>query len=80
MVAELQQVDGKATSQIGLGSLIKTNRGTFYLAASLGKVELDGADYFVVSTKAPIANQFLGKKAGDYANMNGMVYDILAVE
>lgn len=80
MVAELQQVDTKPTTKIALGSLVKTKKGTFYLAASLGKVELDATDYFVVSVKAPIAKQFLGKQAGESANMNGMVYDILAVE
>jgi transcription elongation GreA/GreB family factor len=80
MVAELQQVGVKPTTKIGLGSLVKTKKGTFYLAASLGKVELDGTHFFVVSVKAPIAKQFLGQQAGESANMNGMVYDILAVE
>jgi transcription elongation GreA/GreB family factor len=81
VLAELQQIDSELSNEkVGLGSLVKTNKGTFYLAASLGKVELDGVDYFVVSAKAPIAKQFLGKQAGETANMNGMVYDILAVE
>ena len=80
MVAELQVVGPDSNSTIGLGSLVKTNRGIFYLAASLGKVQLEETDYFVVSVKAPIAKQFLGKEAGDSANMNGMVYDLLAVE
>lgn len=80
MVAELQVVDSNLKTEVGLGSLVRTNKGTFFLAASLGKVELDGTDYFVVSAKAPIAKQFLGKQAGETGNMNGMVYDILAVE
>lgn len=80
MVAELQVVDSSLKTEVELGSLVRTNKGTFFLAASLGKVELDGTDYFVVSAKAPIAKQFLGKQAGETGNMNGMVYDILAVE
>ncbi len=80
MVAELQVVKPDSKTKVGLGALVNTNKGTFFLAASLGKVELDGTDYFVVSAKAPIAKQFLGKEAGDSANMNGTVYDILAVE
>ena len=81
ILAEFQQIDSELKNEkVGLGSLVKTNKGTFYLAASIGKVEFNEADYFVVSAKAPIAKQFLGKHAGETANMNGMVYDILAVE
>jgi len=81
MLVELQQINPEAKhDKIALGSLVKTSRGTFYFASGLGKVELDNNHYFVISTKAPIAQQFLGKQAGDFANMNGTVYDILAVE
>ena len=81
IAAELERIDASIThTQIGLGSMVKTDKTTFLLAAGLGKVDFEGASYFVVSTKAPIAMQFLGKSAGDKANMNGTVYDILAVE
>ena len=81
VVAELERIDGSVSqTKIGLGSLIKTNKGAFFLAAGLGKIELNGQTYFVVSTKAPIAAQFLGRSVGDKANMNGMMYDIQSVE
>lgn len=81
IVAELQQIDSQLKNEkIGLGSLVKTNKATFFLAASIGKVQFDGVECFVVSAKAPLAKQLLGKQTGETANMNGMVYDILAVE
>lgn len=81
VVAELTRIDGTAIhAQVGLGSLVKTDKTTFLLAAGLGKVDFDGGTYFIVSTKAPIAAQFLGKVVGDKVGMNGTMYDILFVE
>jgi transcription elongation GreA/GreB family factor len=81
IVAELARIDATTIhTQIGLGTLVKTDKATFLLAAGLGKVDFEGITYFVVSTKAPIAAQFLGKSAGEQVNMNGTVYDIQSVE
>lgn len=80
IVAELERIDvSKVHSHIGLGSLVKTDKAAFLLAAGLGKVAFEGATYFVVSTKAPIVAQFLGKSAGDKVKMNGTMYDIQSV-
>ena len=81
LVEELTRLDlSQPHSRIGLGSLIKTNKGTFFLATGLGKVEWNGTPYFVVSTKAPIAAQFIGRSSGDKVTMNGTEYDIRSVE
>ncbi len=81
IVAELERIDAEVVhTQIGLGSLVKTDKTTFLLAAGLGKVDFEGTSYFVVSTKAPIAAQFLGKTAGEKVSMNGTMYAILSVE
>ena len=81
VVADLERIDASAAhTQIGLGTLVKTDKAMFLLAAGIGKVEFEGATYFVVSTKAPIAAQFLRKSVGDKVNMNGTVYDIQSVQ
>lgn len=81
VLAELTRVDPRVLhAKIGLGSLFKTNKGVFFLAAGLGRVEFEGISYFVLSTKAPIAIKFIGKEVGDKVEMNGMMYDILSVE
>lgn len=79
--AELERIDSTLKhTKAGLGSLIATNKGLFFIAAGLGKVQFDGTSYFVVSAMAPIAAQFIGKCAGEKVKMNEVVYEILGVE
>ena len=54
-----------------LGSLIKTDSATYYLAIPMGKVELDGEEYLVVSPVSPIGQVLLSKKKGDIFIFNG---------
>jgi len=78
---ELARIDPTVIhSQAGLGSLVKTDKAIFLLATGLGKLVFEGITCFVVSTKAPIAAQFLGKRVGEKVNMNGTLYDILSIE
>ncbi|MFC2175565.1 hypothetical protein ACFLR1_01175 [Bacteroidota bacterium] len=79
--AELERINPSvAQDKISLGSLIETDKGKFFLAAGLGKVVFKETAFFVVSPKAPISAQFIGKKAGHTASMNGMLYKILSVK
>lgn len=52
------------TKVVCLGSLIKTTKGTYFLAISVGKIVVEQHDYFVVSTSSPIGKQLLGKTVG----------------
>ncbi len=59
------------TSEIAcLGSLVKTTKGTYFLAISVGKVVVEQQDYFVVSAQSPIGKQLLGKTVGDLIPFN----------
>lgn len=80
LVAELQRIDPLVKHiRVGLGALISTDKGMFFIAAGLGKVALEGSAYFVVSAKAPIAAQFIGKTAGEKVKVNGVEYAIWEV-
>jgi hypothetical protein len=80
LVSDLERIDpAVGHSKAGLGALITTDKGIFVLATGLGKVEFEGTVYLVVSVKAPISIQFLGKRVGDEVRMNGLVYRVLAV-
>ncbi len=80
LVSDLERIDPSVScSRAGLGAMIITDGGVFYIATGLGKVEWEGAPCFVLSVKAPIAAQFLGKTVGDEVRMNGVVYKVLAV-
>jgi transcription elongation GreA/GreB family factor len=66
--------DFKNASTVQLGSLITTNQGIFYLAIGLGKIEIQGAPYFIISPQSPIGLKMLGKKIGDEFEVNGRSY------
>lgn len=71
-------LDGQSSS-IGLGSLVKTNGGTYFLAIGLGKVHWEGQLYFCISVNSPIGQLLLHKKAGDTVVFNGRKIQIEVV-
>ena len=64
---------------ISIGSTVKTNRGTYFLAAGLGKITVGAEDVFVISTASPIGQLLVGKRVGDEIVFNGVTQRILAV-
>jgi len=59
-----------------LGSLIETNQGTFFLAISAGRLEVEGNTYWVVSTASPIGSRLIGLQAGSHFSFNRITYAI----
>ncbi|MBI9041083.1 GreA/GreB family elongation factor [Lutibacter sp.] len=59
-----------SSKNVRLGSLVKTTKGTYFLAVSVGQVLIDKETYFVVSTESPIGKQLLGKKIGEVITFN----------
>ena len=57
---------------IGTGSLIKTDKGNFFIAIPLGKIE----DVMVISAASPLGKEMIGKKAGEEVVFNGMEYKL----
>ena len=70
----LNKIDLSKNKTIGLGSLITTNKGTFYLAVGLGKIEMEEQTIFVVSSLSPIGQLLLNKKEKDSFFFNGINY------
>jgi len=81
VLAELEQIKPNKTFEtVQKGTLVQTNRATFFIAVSLGKVNQNGTDVFVVSSQSPIVKQMLGKRSGESFNMNGTEYAIMSIE
>jgi hypothetical protein len=68
--------DFKSPSSAQLGALVTTNLGLFYLAIGLGKIEMDGTPYFIISPQSPIGLQMVGKKVGEQFEVNGRSYTV----
>jgi len=62
------------------GSLAFTNQGVFYLAISIGQVDLDNQKYFVISSASPIGAKLMQQKVGAKFSFNGKSYEIKAIE
>jgi len=76
----LAQINPNITgNKVVLGSLVYTNKGNFYLAASIGKVALENQNFFVISSASPIGQILLTKKEKESFSLNGMEYSILSV-
>ena len=63
-------------SNIVLGSVVFTNKGNFYIAISIGKIEIDNEQFFAISPASPIGKLLLTKKEKDFFSFNGNSYVI----
>jgi hypothetical protein len=62
------------------GSLIKTNKGYFYLSVAAGKIIIDDVKIFAMSTNSPLGSKMLGAKVGDNIAQNEFVYVVESFE
>jgi transcription elongation GreA/GreB family factor len=77
MLADLEKINPDITSSVAVpGSLVQTSRGTFLISISAGKLTVEGADYFAVSSASPIGALLLGKRVGDVVAFNRTEYII----
>lgn len=62
-----------------LGSIVKTDSLSFFIAISIGKVEVEGSDYFIISMASPIGQLIRSKTKGHQFEFNGRKYTITEV-
>lgn len=74
----IQKIDvTKENTSVGLGTLIKTNKGQFFLACNLGKLTIDDEDIIIISLQSPLGERFLKYKEGEQFDFNNTKYHIL---
>lgn len=64
---------------VGIGSYIKTSKSNFFIAASVGEIQIDDEFCFVVSDKSPIAQALLNKQQQDDITFNHQHFQILEI-
>lgn len=62
-----------------LGSLIKTDSSNFFIAVSIGKVEVDNESYYIISKLSPIGQLLQNKSVGEEISFNDNRYKILEI-
>ena len=75
----LKQINTNLHQTIGLGTLVETDKGLFYIAVSLGEIVFNEKKIFVISTESPLGKILFGKKKGDEISLNNMKQTINAV-
>jgi soluble cytochrome b562 len=66
----------KEHDQVTMGSVVDTDMMTFFVAVGLENFEVDGKEFFGISTKAPIYSSMIGKGKGDRFTFRGEEHEI----
>lgn len=66
----------KELDTVQLGSLVETDAGNYFIAISMGKVELEGNSFLIISAASPIGQALLDKKRGDQVTFNKKIIRI----
>jgi len=77
----LEKIDPAIVATIIVnGSLVKTNKGYFFVSTALGKAIVNEIAVIAVSPASPLGAKLTGLRVGDTAIMNNTVYDIESIE
>lgn len=66
----LKIINTKPHQTVGLGSVVETDKGLFYIAVSLGEIIFNENKIFVISTESPLGKALFGKRKGDEISLN----------
>ena len=64
---------------IGLGSLVYTNNGNFFLSIFSKQIILNSVNYFPVSIQSPIGKELLKSKKGSTITINTKQYTVIDI-
>ncbi len=77
----LDQINPLNSSDIvRLGSLVITDRSSFYISISAGELQVDGKKYFAVSPQSPIGKILLECKVNDVFTFNKVQQKVTLIE
>ncbi|MGU3376025.1 hypothetical protein [Chryseobacterium sp. M5A1_1a] len=68
--AVLQKITADLSEKVQNGALVKTNKGLFYVAASMGEFVFENQKIMTVSTESPLVKAMSGKKIGETFTIN----------
>lgn len=68
-----------AFKQITIGSLVKTNKGYFYISIALGRVRMDDKEVVLLSPQSPLGKKLMGLHLNDFIEVNNVDYKIEAI-
>ena len=84
VIAKMQEIMEKIdfsipSGHVKLGSLIRTDKGNYYLSISAGLIRIGNEDYFAISPSSPAGKLFLGQTKGATIHLSEKQIHILEV-
>ncbi|MEO8932663.1 MAG: transcription elongation factor [Xanthomarina sp.] len=77
MLDVLSLINYKTTSNnVVLGSLVKTTSNNFFIAISVGKIDIEGVSYMGISLNSPIGQLLKNKTVGEALTFNDNTFTI----
>ncbi len=69
---ELMRIDPQRKSRkVEAGSLVETTNGIYFISVGMGKVRVEDALYYCISSNSPIGMKLMNKVKGDEIEFNG---------
>lgn len=65
---------------VRLGSLVVTDQGKYFLAVPVGRLEIDGVEWFVISPASPIGTALMGARLGQQINFQKKNISVMQVD
>ena len=79
-LAKLRAIDlNQEHEEAELGAVIRSDKGSFFLAISAGKTMIDDELFYIISIDSPIGQALLGAEQEDIIFFRDREYDILDV-
>lgn len=72
----IQKIAAEASEKVQNGALVKTDKGLFYVAVSVGEIISEDQKIMTVSAKSPLIKAMSGKKEGEIFTVNNMTQTI----
>ena len=66
----LLKMNTESCDKVQKGALVKTDKGMFYIAVSLGELKLDSTKIMSISEDSPLAKAMFGMKVGSNFTIN----------
>ncbi|WP_029036430.1 hypothetical protein [Salinimicrobium xinjiangense] len=70
---------GKINKDVAFGSVVRTSQANYFIAIPAGELIVEGEKYYAVGATAPIAQNLMGRTAGDTFSFNGRELEVQQV-
>lgn len=75
----IQKISTEPSDKVQNGALVKTDKGIFYIAASVGEIMSGNQKIMAISAESPLAKAMLGKKSEEEFTINNIHQKIVNI-